>query len=372
MRIILAPDSFKGSLSAEDFCTVLAPLLQARAPMAQIIRLPLADGGEGTLRCLMRVLGGTIRFFQTTGALGDPLRAPVGFLPDHTAVMESAGVVGLPGVRGRENPEISSTWGLGVLMRKAVENGAKKILLTLGGTATNDLGLGMLAAMGYRFLNAAGEAFIPTGATMGSIVHVIRTRDFLPFESISFSVMCDVKNPLLGAGGAAAVFAPQKGADPAMVARLERQAQQAVKLLGSEEAMAEGAGAGGGLGYACLRFLNATMQSGIDTVLSLYRFDRLLEGCGLIITGEGCFDRQSAMGKVLGTVIRRAENIPVVVFAGKVKPFERSAFPNLKEVYEISAGQPPETAMRLAKENLRRAFDASKLPYPYIPVPPCV
>ena len=240
MRIILAPDSFKGSLSAEDFCTVLAPLLQARAPMAQIIRLPLADGGEGTLRCLMRVLGGTIRFFQTTGALGDPLRAPVGFLPDHTAVMESAGVVGLPGVRGRENPEISSTWGLGVLMRKAVENGAKKILLTLGGTATNDLGLGMLAAMGYRFLNAAGEAFIPTGATMGSIVHVIRTRDFLPFESISFSVMCDVKNPLLGAGGAAAVFAPQKGADPAMVARLERQAQQAVKLLGSEEAMAEG------------------------------------------------------------------------------------------------------------------------------------
>lgn len=365
MSIIIAPDSFKGSMSAEEFCTIVAELCREKAPHEPVITLPLADGGEGTLSCVLAATGGEKKEFPTVNALGEPITAPVGFLPDGTAIIEVATVIGLPQLRGREDPLKANTYGLGALIRAAVDNGAKKVTLTLGGSATNDLGLGMLAALGWVFYDAEGEPFIPSGGTMEEICRFKKTAEFERYEKIEFSAMCDVENPLLGVKGAAEVFAPQKGADPEAVKILERGAIRFSTLCGKDPDQ-PGAGAAGGLGYACLHFLNGTLRRGIDEVLRLYRFEELLKDCRLLISGEGCFDAQSAMGKAVGTLISRADPVPVAVFAGMVKPFDRSLYPNLKNVSAISEGLPLEEALRTAKENLRRCFHESKLPYPYV------
>lgn len=365
MSIIIAPDSFKGSMTAAEFCQIAAEVLGEVAPHEPLIALPLADGGEGTLECVLAATGGIKKEFQTVNALGEPITAPVGFLPDGTAVIEVATVIGLPQLRGRENPLKANTYGLGTLIREAVKSGAQKITLTLGGSATNDLGLGMLAALGWRFYDAAGECFIPAGGTMGEIARIEKTEEFSVYEAVEFSAMCDVENPLLGANGAATVFAPQKGASPEAVALLEAGAAHFAALSGKDPAR-PGAGAAGGLGYACLHFLGGTLRRGIDEVLRLYRFDELLKDCRLLLSGEGCFDAQSAMGKAVGTLISRADPIPVAVFAGMVKPFDGTLYPNLKLVCPISEGLPLEVALATAKENLRRALNESKLPYPYV------
>lgn len=365
MSIIIAPDSFKGSMSAEEFCTIAAEICREKAPHEPVIALPLADGGEGTLSCVLAATGGEKKEFPTVNALGEPITAPVGFLPDGTAIIEVATVIGLPQLRGREDPLKANTYGLGALIRAAAEAGAQRITLTLGGSATNDLGLGMLAALGWKFYDAEGECFIPAGGTMGRIARFEKTPEFDVYEKIEFSAMCDVENPLLGEEGAAAVYAPQKGADAAAVALLESGAAHFAALSGKDPAR-PGAGAAGGLGYACLHFLGGTLRRGIDEVLRLYRFEELLKDCRLLISGEGCFDAQSAMGKAVGTLISRAAPIPVAVFAGMVKPFDRSLYPNLKFVSAISEGLPLEIALQTAHENLRRKFDESQLPYPYI------
>lgn len=365
MSIIIAPDSFKGSMSAEEFCAIAEEYFNEKVPEEKIVALPLADGGEGTLQCVLTATGGKKKAFSTVNALGEPITAPVGFLPDGTAVIEVATVIGLPQLRGRENPLKTNTFGLGALIREAVKSGAKKITLTLGGSATNDLGLGMLAALGYRFYDKNGNAFVPAGGTLGEITRFEKTEEFELYETIEFSAMCDVENPLLGAEGAAAVFSPQKGASPEDVALLEAGASHFVALCGKDPSLA-GAGAAGGLGYACLHFLSGTLRRGIDEVLRLYRFEELLKDCRLLISGEGCFDGQSAMGKAVGTLIKRAAPIPTVVFAGMVKPFDETLYPNLKMVCPISEGLPLEVALVTAKENLRRALRESKLPYPYV------
>ncbi len=367
----MAPDSFKGSISAADFCRVLAFLLKERAPEEPIIQLPLADGGEGTLCCLCRCAGGRKRFFSVENAYGEPMEAPVGFLKSGAAVIEMAAVAGLPSVSGRENPEATSTYGLGLLIAHAAAAGATEILLTLGGSATHDLGCGMLSALGLQFLDGAGNAFVPTGKTLCAIAAVRKTARFQAFRQLPFRILCDVTNPLLGPLGAAAVFAPQKGADEAMVARLEQGGERAVRVLrGQDAAKKPGAGAAGGLGFGCLRFLNARLERGIDVILDACRFDTLLAGCRLIITGEGRFDAQSLMGKVVGRVVERAGSVPVVVFAGSVQRPVPTGFSNLRAVYAISGDQPLSEAMARAEENLRRAFYESKLPYPYLPVSP--
>lgn len=366
MSIIIAPDSFKGSLSAEEFCKIVAELCRQKAPGEPIFSLPLADGGEGTLDCILAATGGQKKEYPTVDALGEPITAPVGYLPDGTAVIESATAIGLPRVRGRENPMAANTYGLGLLIKAAAGEGVKRMTLTLGGSATNDLGLGMLAALGWKFYDENDREFIPVGGTVGKVA---RFEAATGYEGISFTAMCDVENPLLGARGAAAVFAPQKGASPAEVAVLEEGAARFAALCGKDPAC-PGAGAAGGLGYATLHFLGGSLRPGIEEILKLYHFDSLLQDCKLLITGEGCFDAQSAMGKAVGTLIRRADPVPAAVFAGMVKPFDRSLYPNLKYVCPISEGLSLEQALATAPENLRRCFDESQLPYPYLSVPP--
>lgn len=363
MSIIIAPDSFKGSISAEEFCAVLEPILRQRAPAQEIYSIPLADGGEGTLDCVLKVCGGEKRFFETVDALGESIDAPIGFLPDGEAVIEVAMVIGLPQLQGRENPMKASTYGLGILIRNAIEAGATKITLTLGGSATNDLGLGMLQALGWTYYDAAGKELSGCGEAMERVVKLQPPADPI-YRDIAFSAMCDVQNPLLGEQGCARVFARQKGASEQDILHLEEGAKNVAALCGFDP-KAKGAGAAGGLGYACLHFLGGQLRPGIEEVLRLYRFDEKLKDCRLLISGEGCFDGQSAMGKAVGTVIQRAGEIPAVVFAGMVKPFDRALYPNLKEIYAISEGLPLEIALRTGKENLRRCLNDSQLPYPY-------
>ena len=366
MSIIIAPDSFKGSLSAQEFCAVLKPFCQERAPGEKVLCLPLADGGEGTLDCVLSATGGKKEYFDTVDALGEAIRAPVGFLPDGGAVIEVATVIGLPQLKGQEDPMKASTYGLGLLIQSAIARGAKSITLTLGGSATNDLGLGMLAALGWEFMDENGEEVDPCGGAMETVAKILPPTDPV-YKNVEFSAMCDVKNPLLGNEGCAAIYAPQKGASPADVARLEAGAKNVATLWG-DGGDTPGAGAAGGLGYACLHFLGGQLRPGIEEVLRLYRFDELLKDCRLLITGEGCFDGQSAMGKAVGTLIQKSAPVPAVVFAGMVKPFDRSLYPNLKEIFAISEGIPLEVALKTGAENLRRSFNDSKLPYPYVSV----
>lgn len=366
MSIIIAPDSFKGSLSAQEFCAILAPLCRARAPQEEVICLPLADGGEGTLDCLLAALGGKKEAIPTVDALGAPITAPIGILPSGDALIEVAAVIGLPQLKGREDPLSASTYGLGLLIRAAIEKGAKAITLTLGGSATNDLGLGMMQALGWEFSDASGQPVDACGAAMSRIAAMTPPADPI-YKGIAFSAMCDVQNPLLGEKGCAAVYAPQKGASPADVALLEAGAKSIAALWGGN-AEAQGAGAAGGLGYACLEFLKGTLRPGIEEILRIYRFEELLKDCRLLITGEGCFDGQSGMGKAVGTLIQKADPIPAIVFAGMVKPYEKALYPNLKKAIAISEGLPLEVALKTAAENLRRSFDDSQLPYPYAAV----
>ncbi|MBQ7090473.1 MAG: glycerate kinase [Clostridia bacterium] len=351
MSIIIAPDSFKGSLTAQEFCSVAKGVLQKRYPQETVHTLPLADGGEGTLDCILAAVGGQKRWFDTVDALGAPITAPIGFLSNGTAVIESATAIGLPQLKGREDPMAASTYGLGLLIAHAIEAGATEITLTLGGSATNDLGLGMLSALGWRFYDAAGEPIAPRGGNLEQIAKIEPAQ-----VKASFTAMCDVENPLLGAQGAAAVFAPQKGASPADVAALEQGAKNVVSLLGFDPD-AKGAGAAGGLGYACLYCLQGTLRRGIDEILRLYQFEELLADCRLLISGEGCFDAQSAMGKAVGTVIQRAGKIPAMVFAGMVKPFDRALYPNLQGAFSIGEGLPLEQSMKEAKTLLRQRLE---------------
>lgn len=362
MSIIIAPDSFKGSLSAREFCRIIAPLLEQSGE--PIHSLPLADGGEGTLDCILAATEGEKKYFSAVDALGEPIMAPIGFLPQGGAVIEVAQVIGLPMVAGREDPLKASTHGLGMLIRSAVEQGAQSITLTLGGSATNDLGLGMLEALGWAFYGAKGQRIRPCGGEMLHIAQMIPPEDPI-YRNIEFTAMCDVKNPLLGQEGCAAVYAPQKGASPDAVAILEAGAKNIAALCGYDP-WAQGVGAAGGLGYATLYFLQGQLRSGIEEILRLYQFDELLKDCKLLISGEGCFDGQSAMGKAVGTLIQKADPVPVVVFAGMVKPFSQAQYPNLKAAIPISEGLPLAVAMKTAAENLRRSFNDSELPYPYV------
>ena len=368
MKVIVAPDSFKGSLSAEQFCEVCERTIKSIRPDAEIISLPLADGGEGTAECFKRAVNCKSADFYVKNALFEEIDAPILFFDDgKTALIETAKVNGLPLVKGRENPEETSTYGIGQLIGHAVDLGAKKIILALGGSSTNDCGLGMLAALGACFYNKDGVSFVPTGGTLCQVKDIDLSMMYPRLIGARFEAMCDVENPLCGEQGCSKVFAPQKGADPAMVERLEEGCRHIAGLFNlmrdKDYSLEKGAGAAGGLGFAVIAALLGELKKGIDLVLNLYDFESKLSDCDCIITGEGSFDKQSLMGKAVGGVIEKANNknctsqssqssLPVYVFCGKSKvDFE---LPENVKVIPISEGQPLDYALTHAEENLEK------------------
>lgn len=360
-KILLVPDSFKGTLSSRQVCQVMAGQLRRFFPQAQVKSIPVADGGEGSVEAFLAAAGGERRTRTVTGPFGEPVEAFYGILGDgHTAVIEMAACAGLPLAEGRLNPERATTYGVGELLLAAKEAGCTKAILGLGGSCTNDGGAGAAAALGAKFTRADGTAFVPTGGTLGEIAALDVSPVAQALQGMELTAMCDIDNPLYGDAGAAAVFAPQKGADAAMVARLDaglrHLGQVAARCLGRDFSHLPGAGAAGGLGFGMAAFCGAQLRMGIDAVLDAVGFDSLLPGTDVVFTGEGKIDSQSARGKVVSGVAARCRKagVPVVAVVGQIgQGFEEMYQQGLTAVFSINRAAQPFAESRFhAGENL--------------------
>ena len=360
-KILLVPDSFKGTLSSRQVCQVMAGQLRRFFPQAQVKSIPLADGGEGSVEAFLAAAGGERRTRTVTGPFGEPVEAFYGVLGDgRTAVIEMAACAGLPLAEGRLNPERATTYGVGELLLAAKEAGCTKAILGLGGSCTNDGGAGAAAALGAKFTRADGAAFVPSGGTLGEIAALDVSPVAQALQGMELTAMCDIDNPLYGEAGAAAVFAPQKGADAAMVARLDaglrHLGQVAARCLGRDFSHLPGAGAAGGLGFGMAAFCGAQLRMGIDAVLDAVGFDSLLPGTDVVFTGEGKIDSQSARGKVVsGVAVRcRKAGVPVVAVVGQIgQGFEEMYQQGLTAVFSINRAAQPFAESRFhAGENL--------------------
>jgi glycerate 2-kinase len=324
MKIILAPDSFKECLTAVEVCRAMAAGLRRILPNAELISLPLADGGEGTVDALLSATGGTLRSNTVIGPCGDPVEAQWGILGDgSTAVIEMAAAAGLAITPPeKRNPLYTTTYGVGQLIRAALDAGIATILLGIGGSATTDCGLGMAQALGAKFFNRDSVIdMYMTGEQMDRVTRIDLNGLDDRIHRTTIRVACDVDNPLLGPRGAAKVFAPQKGASTADVEQLEANMRHVIALM--EEITTPvrelpGAGAAGGLGAGLTAFLGAQLVSGIDMVLDDCSFDEHIRDADLILTGEGKIDEQTLMGKTILGVLRRAKRtgVPVIALAG--------------------------------------------------------
>ena len=360
-RYVLVPDSFKGTLGSGEICAILREEILRAKPDAEVISIPVADGGEGSVDAFLTAVGGQRVQVPCHGPHMEEMTGFYGLLPDGTAVVEMAAAAGLPLAGNRLEPDTATTYGVGELMADAAARGARRIILGLGGSATNDGGCGAAAALGARFLDEQGNAFLPTGGNLDRIAHIdLRGQRSLP----EITVMCDIDNPLCGPTGASAVFGPQKGADPEMVRRLDGNLRHLAEVirrdLDVEILDLPGAGAAGGMGGGAAAFWNGTLKMGIETVLDTVGFDQTARGARLVITGEGRLDGQSLRGKVVSGVAARAKRagVPVVALVGAVGE-------GADGIYDLGVcgvfttnhrPEPFETARLHAADNLRRTI----------------
>ncbi len=312
MKIVVAADSFKGSMRSDEVGGVIADALRESLGDDEIIVIPMADGGEGTTDAVVRATGGELRSVKVTGPLGEPAAAVYGMLPDgRTAVMEMASASGIELVPpGGLNPMKATTFGTGELIRAAIESGVRDIILGIGGSATVDGGIGMARALGYRLLTADGAECGRGGGALGSIARIESDGVLPALAECRIRVACDVTNPLLGEHGAARVFGPQKGATPAMVEELEAGLGHLGELWVShgmlDSVERPGDGAAGGLGAALRAFCAAEMSSGADLVAEITGFDEEIRTADLLVTGEGRTDEQTAHGKLCAVLADKA------------------------------------------------------------------
>lgn len=326
MRLVLAPDKLKGSLPAAEAAAALARGLSRSPLRADVVLLPVADGGEGTLEALLGARGGERRALPVTGPLGERQRAEWGRLADGRAVLETAQAIGLARV-ARRDPLQATSRGAGQLVRAALEDGARRLLLGLGGSATVDGGAGLLQELGARLLDGAGRELAPGGGALLELER-IDPAGLVDLRGVELVAACDVDNPLLGPTGAARVYGPQKGADPAAVERLERGLERLARALGRDlgldAAALPGAGAAGGLG-AALAALGARLERGAELVLDALELDRALRGADLVLTAEGALDATTLRGKATWAVLGRARRagVPCLALAGRIDPAAR-------------------------------------------------
>lgn len=324
-NFILVPDSFKGTLSAIEVCNIMKSSIKNLYKEANIISVPVADGGEGTVDAFLYALGGEKKSVWVSDAFNEQkILAHYAMLKDNIAVIEMAACAGLPLVKNRLEPDKTTTFGVGELIVDAINSGAKKIILGLGGSATNDGGCGMAAALGVKFKDEQDQKFIPTGGTLSKIYKIDMNNIYPKIKDIEFISMCDVDNPLCGRLGASAVFAPQKGADEDMVKLLDEGLAHLAKIikrdLHIEVKDIKGAGAAGGLGAGSIAFLQSKLTKGIDVILDTIKFDKLVSKADIVFTGEGKFDSQSLHGKVVMGVANRSQKYktPVIVVTGAI------------------------------------------------------
>lgn len=324
-NFILVPDSFKGTLSAIEVCNIMKSSIKKLYKDANIISVPVADGGEGTVDAFLYALGGEKKSVWVSDAFNEQkILAHYAMLKDDIAVIEMAACAGLPLVKNRLEPDKTTTFGVGELIIDAINSGAKKIILGLGGSATNDGGCGMASALGVKFKDEQDQEFIPTGGTLSQIYKIDMNNIYSKIKDVEFVSMCDVDNPLCGKLGASAVFAPQKGADEDMVRLLDEGLAHLAKIikrdLHIEVKDIKGAGAAGGLGAGSIAFLQSKLTKGIDVILDTINFDELVSKADIVFTGEGKFDSQSLHGKVVMGVANRSQKYktPVIVVTGAI------------------------------------------------------
>lgn len=319
-KILLAPDSFKHNLSAIEICHIGRSVIEQAIPEAEVIELPIADGGEGTVDTLLNIMGGEKVPFKVQGPWQEAIDSFFGWIEDDaTAVIEMAAAAGLPLVGERLDPSSTTTYGVGQLIGAALDKNCRRIILGLGGSATNDAGCGAVAALGARFFDAEGQAFLPVGASLDRI-HRIELSGLDPrLKTCEIIAICDIASPLYGERGAAYLFGPQKGADADMVRLLDEQLRAFAAIVKRElqldVAHLDGAGAAGGLGAGAAAFLAAKLCPGIDTILDLIDFNAKAEKASFIITGEGRLDGLTMEGKAVYGIARRGKQLGIPVFA---------------------------------------------------------
>jgi glycerate kinase len=328
VKVVVAPNSFKGSLTATQAAEAMTNGVHLAMPDAEVVSVPVADGGEGTVEALVSAHGGTYQRVNVEDPLGAPVLASYGLIDrGRTAVVELASASGfalLPA--DRRDPRVTSTYGFGQLLDAARKAGATSIIAGIGGSATNDGGAGMAQAVGYCLLDAAGKSLERGGLALLLLDRIDASGLDPAWRSVSVKVACDVTNPLLGPTGASYIYGPQKGADPTTVEQLDkalaRLAEVIERDLGKRVADIPGAGAAGGTGAGMIAFLDAGLMAGAPLIIDASGLDAKLEGAGLVITGEGRVDGQTAYGKAPGEVAKRAKEakIPVLLIAGSKGP----------------------------------------------------
>ncbi|MGI5896488.1 MAG: glycerate kinase [Oscillospiraceae bacterium] len=365
-KVICIPDSFKGTLSSSEICEIMSDAVKRRFPGCETVSVPVADGGEGSVDCFLSALGGEKIAIKVTGPFGRMVDAYYGLIDGgKTAVVEMAACAGLPLVGEQKDPRKATTYGVGELMLDAAKRGCKKMIVGLGGSATNDGGTGAAAAVGVRFYNAAGEPFIPAGGTLKEIARIDASQKSDAFSGIEIVTMCDIDNPFYGENGAAYIFGPQKGADEAMVRELDDGLRHLCGVIERDLGMGlkdvPGGGAAGAMGAGMIAFFGSRLQMGIETVLDTVGFDDLLNGADAVFTGEGKMDSQSLRGKVVIGVAKRAgrKNVPVIVVAGGAEEgIDRAYDMGVTAVFSINRlPQDFSVSREHSRENMAFAMD---------------
>lgn len=359
MKVVIAIDSLKGSLTSMEAGRAIKEGILNILPETEVLVKPLADGGEGTTEALVEGLGGEMVYVDVHGPLETPVRAGYGLIKETgTAIMEMASAAGIILVGKDKRPLDATTYGVGEMIRDAVQKGCRSFIIGIGGSATNDGGIGMLTALGYEFLDAEGR---PSGIGGGALKRVasVRTDKVLPeLKECRFKIACDVTNPLCGINGATYIYGPQKGVTENMQEELDADmagyAAVTKACIGTDFAETEGAGAAGGLGFAFLSYLNANLQPGIELVLDAVDMEKSMEGADLVFTGEGRLDYQTAMGKAPVGIAKLAKKhgAKVIALAGAViegaeKCNENGIdafFPILRRIVTLDEAMDPETA----------------------------
>ena len=331
-NILLIPDSFKGTMSSEEICSIMDKAIKTHYPDAEVKQIPVADGGEGSVDAFLQALGGEKRSLTVQGPFGKPMESFYGVVKGNTAIIEMAACAGLPLVGDELHPERTTTYGVGELILAAAKSGCKEIIVGLGGSATNDAGCGAAAACGVLFKDEKGKAFIPTGGTLHQVASIDCSGLDKALQNISITTMCDIDNPFYGTKGAAYIFGPQKGADAEMVKILDANLESLAKVISKDCKLdvqaIPGSGAAGGMGGGMAAFFGSALQMGIETVLDTVNFGKLLETADMVLTGEGKIDSQSLRGKVVIGVARRAKkaNVPVLAVVGDISDDVEGAY----------------------------------------------
>ena len=370
MKVVVAIDSFKGSLSSFQAGTAVKDGILSAMPEAEVDVCPIADGGEGTVDAILQSTNASVRRISVTGPLGRSISAYYGIL-NGVAIMEMAKASGLPLLRASErNPMNTTTYGVGEMILDAINHGCREFIIGIGGSATNDGGIGMLQALGFEFLDKRGKD-VPYGAEGVGMIHNISTRGAIKeLSECTFHIACDVTNPLCGELGCSAIFARQKGADDEMIkimdSYLSRYADLTSNALGRDERCTPGAGAAGGLGFAFISYLNASLENGFNLIAKQTGIEEKIKTADIVVTGEGRLDLQTSMGKAPMGVATMAKKYgaPVIAFAGSVTDGAENSektgitafFPVLREVCTLEKAMQTEYAKKNVTKTAEQVF----------------